>query len=224
MTKQYYCEMDDSFFSTEEDLIKHIKNKYVKVFEGKEHSPSDLLAALQKEFPDYQVSIRDGVGWYAQYIITLENEDSVIDQYYGEDDRLDYSSIKSAPSKYYSMIEELKSKINTVEYITNKVNELYNFAEFKFNRFSYGYSQDEHSYSFSFKVNKEDSWDSEEFYPYNLDEDEFIGELNKYFVTLLEGKPFPFHDDSGYFDDYTINGTKIGMMMRNKKVRLEVIE
>lgn len=223
MTKQYYCEMDDSFFSAEDDLINHIKKKYVKVFEGKEHSPSDLLLDLKREFPDYKINIENGNGWYTQYIIRLEKEDSEIVQYYGEDNRLS-SYNQKAPSKFNVMVSEIKNKIQTSRLIVDKVKELYNFAEFKFNRFSYGYSTDEHSYTFDFKVNKDDPWDTEEYHPYHREPEKFIEELHKYFATLLEGKPLVIYDDNGYFDDYTINGTKIGNMMQNKKVRLEVIE
>lgn len=222
MTKQYYCEMDKSVFSTEEELINHIKNRYVKVFEGKDHEPSDLLTSLQNEFPEYEINIKEGTGWYTQYIITLTKGDSTINQYYGNDKRRsEYNHDK--PSTYNEMVKEIKAKISTYKNVVKRVSELYNFAEFYFAGYEYGYSEDEHSYRFVFKVHENDVWDSEDFHPYEMEINEFINDLNKYFVKVLEGEPNAFHDD-GYFSDYTIDGVKIGMMMSNKRVRLEVIE
>lgn len=222
MTKRYYCEMDKSVFSTEDELIKHIRSNYVHVFEGKDHEVSDLLTSLQNEFPDYEINIREGSGWYAQYIVELTKGESTVTQHYGEKSDDSYYNLNK-PSRYDQLIVQIKEKINTYEAILRQVKEKYKFFAFEFKGFSYGYSEDEHSYTFSFKVNENDPWDSEEFYPYNMNTGEFVNKLNKYFVTVLEGKPENFYDD-GYFIDYTIDGVEIGMMMTNKKVRLEIIE
>ncbi len=223
MSKQYYCKMDNSVFSTEEELINHIRNRYVQVLENKDHEPSDLLHKLQKEFPDYEVHIKDGAGWYSQYVITLSKDGLEIDQYYGNDER-DSVYNYGKPSSYADVIKELKEKINEYEYIVKRVKETYNFTEFKFSSYTYGYSNDEHCYKFVFKANEFDPWDSIEYYPSKSEAFEFVYELKKYFVKKLEGKPERFYDGS-YFTDYTIDGVEIGIIMdSNKKVRLEVIE
>lgn len=222
MSKQYYCEFDKSVFSTEEELIKHIKDNYVQVFEGKINNVSDILTRLQKEFPDYEIQIKEGKGWYAQFIIELSKGGSTISQYYGSDKiGSDYS--RSNPKEFDSLIEHIQEKINTYETIIKKVSERYNFAAFKFVSYDYGYSEDEHSYRFIFKVKEQDSWDTEEYYPYIEEIDEFINGLSKYFVRVLEGEPRVYHD-YGYFIDYTIDGVRIEQMMSKKKVRLEVLE
>lgn len=222
MPKRYYCKMDKSVFSTEEELLKHIRSKYVQVFEGKDHEVSDLLYSLQNDFPDYEINIEDGSGWFAQYKITLTKNKGIITEYYGSvDNKSPYNLNK--PMQYNQLVESVKEKINTYEAILKEVKEKYNFHTFDFKSFSYGYSEDEHSFNFSYKVNENDPLNIEEFYPYDIELEEYVGRLNKYFVKALEGKPSNFYDD-GYFVDYTIDGIEIGMLMANKKVRLEVVE
>jgi hypothetical protein len=222
MTKQYYCNMDNSVFSTEEELIEHIKKNYVKVFEGKNHAVSNLLASLQNDFPDWEIHIKEGSGWYSQYIIELTKDGSTITQYYGNVKNDSYYN-QDKPSQYSDVVKEIRDKISTYTNILEKVKTLYSFTEFKFSSYTYGYSTDEHSYCFNFKVNENDAWDSEEFYHYENELDDFIADLKKYFIRVVEGKPESFYD-GGYFADYTIDGVKIGLMMNKKKVRLEVLE
>lgn len=222
MTKQYYCEIDKSVFSTEDELLKHIKNNYVKVFENKGYEPNDLLSTLQRNFPDYEIHIREGRGWYSEYVIELSKDSGTINQHFGSDGRdTDYS--KDNPIKVKQLISQIKEKIDTYESIIKEVKQKYNFADFQFHSFTYGYSNDEHSYTFSFRVNENDPWDSEEYFPYEDEISDFIVSLNKYFVRVLEGKPQSY-DEDGYFMDYLIDGIRIENIMSKNKVRLEVIE
>jgi hypothetical protein len=218
MSKQYYCEMDKSVFSTEEELIKHIKNNYVQVLEGKGHEVSDLHSKLKHDFPDYEISIEDGKGWYAEYIIRLTKNNGIIEQSYGnEGGRL------NNPDNYKLLKVQIEAKIRISNGILSKVNEKYNFEEFEFSSYEYGYGENEHRYEFRYKVNKNDAYEHDYFYPYNTSVDDFVKSLEQYFVTVLEGEPKPVRV-GGYFIGYSINGIDIGVMMGNKKVRLEIIE
>ncbi|RKJ27054.1 hypothetical protein D7X33_42950, partial [Butyricicoccus sp. 1XD8-22] len=153
MTKQYYCEMDNSVFNTEEELIQHIKQRYVKVLENKNHETSDLLSKLQSDFPDYKINLKDGNGWYTHYIIELVKDGFTIKQFYGnQKDKWKYEN--GFPDTYEEVKEEISTKINTYEYIINKLASKYEFYDFKFKGFSYGYSDDEHSYDFEFKLSE----------------------------------------------------------------------
>ncbi|GLI82542.1 hypothetical protein ANABIO32_02290 [Rossellomorea marisflavi] len=222
MSKQFYCEIDKSVFSTEEELLKHIKKKFVKVFENKDHEPNDLLSTLQREFPDYEVHIREGGGWYSEYVIELSKGNGTITQHFGSDGR-DPGFRQNNPLKIEQLFNQINEKIDTYESILRQVDEKYSFAKFEFQGFTYGYSDDEHSYAFEFKVKESDQSAIEQYFPYEDELDDFINSLNKYFVKVLEGKPDSFYDD-GYFIDYSIDGVQIGKMMTKKKVRLEVIE
>lgn len=220
MNKQYYCEMDKSVFSTEDALLKHLRDNYVKVFENKDYKSSDLLHQLQTRFPEYEVSIKDGNGWYSQYMIKLSKDDSVIEQMFGKKGSNDYNDTN--PDTYNQLIASLEEKIATLQTVIKTVDEKFSFAAFEFDKYDYGYSDDEHCYTFRYKVNKDDEWDHERFYHYVNSEDKFINNLRKYFVTVLEGAPDTYYED-GYFMGYCINGVNIEQMMSRNKVRLEVI-
>ena len=220
MNKQYYCQLDNSVFTTEEELIEHIKRHHVKVFKDKPIGVSELLAKLKERYPDYDVTIEEGGGWYADYRIFLKKDGSKIEQYYGNDKR----KYNDNPETFEDVVSELDEKISVVYYILGNLSKRYNFKELRFVEFSYGSTPDEHSYSFEFKLHNDNEVYEEYFYPYKNSIKEFINEFKKYFVTLLEGQPSVVYDE-GYFDDYAIDGVKIGHLLRNsKKVRLEVIE
>lgn len=221
MSKQYYCEMDKSVFSTEEELIQHIKDRYVKVFENKDHEPSDLLSKLKRDFPEYEINIKEGKGWFAQYVIELRKGNSKIYQHYGNYEDPDYRRYN--PTEYNELVNQIIEKIGMGAYILLKLNTIYEFHEVNFLGYSYGYSEDEHSFDFEFKLNEDNEYITENFYPYNLEIDEFIAGFRQYFATVLEGTPSDYRD-GGYFLDYTIDGVQIGEIMKNKKVRLEVLE
>lgn len=217
MSKQYYCDFDKSVFSTEEELIQHIRSRYVKVLEGKGHEVSDLHTRLQNDFPDYEINIEDGKGWYTDYIIRLVKDEGTIEQYYGN------TQPNGNPDTYDQLVAEIKYKQKVIDNVLIAVSEKYQFSEFKLQNYDYGYSDDEHRYSFKFKINQEDEYSHEQYHPYSQEADEFIEGLEKYFATVLEGSPSNIYD-GGYFMGYSINGVDISMIMSSKKVRLEVIE
>lgn len=219
MSKQYYCEMDNSVFSTEEELIEHIKQNYVKVLENKTTSVSELLSELQKEFPDYEVHIKEGNGWYADYRIYLKKGNSEIEQDFGNKGNNHFKN----PETIEEVLMDINEKINIVESIVKSATNRYHFKDFSFVDYTYGYSVDEHCYRFKFKLHGSNEIHEEYYYPYESEPEEFVAELERYFVKVLEGKPQMYRED-GYFEDYTINGVRIEHMMNSKKVRLEVIE
>lgn len=219
VSKQYYCEMDHSVFSSEDELIEHIKQNYVKVLENKTTSISELLSKLQEVFSDYKVHIEDGNGWYADYKVYLKKGESTIEQYFGNEGNKHFKN----PETIDEVVMEINEKIDVIDSIVKAATSKYDFKEFSFVNYTYGYTADEHCYRFSFKLHDSNETHVENYYRYEMEIDEFVAELEKYFVKVLEGEPQTYHDD-GYFVDYTVDGVRIEHIMNSKKVRLEVIE
>lgn len=228
MSTKYVCEIDGSIFSTEEELIKHLKKKYVKEFKNKSTDVSEIYDVLKENFPDWKINIENGAGWYATYIIRLNKDKTQIEQYYGNDkDDNDKSyTYKGNPENFKDLVSNIKWKIETAEQMVRDINSIGDFEDIYCKEFNHGYTSDEHHFTFLFKLKGWEDYSEERYYPWgeNNDKEAFINNFKQYFVDKLEGEMHPYFYD-GYFTGYVIDGVNInGLVRRAKKVRLEIIE
>jgi hypothetical protein len=227
MNKKYVLDIDGSIFSSEEELINYIRKKYVKEFKGKKTDISEIYDILHQHFPDWKVNVENGAGWYAEYIIKLSKDRTVIEQHYAnekaETDR--FYVYKGNPDNFQDLIKEISWKIETAKRMIDKIRSIGDFEDIYCKEFDYGYSQDEHHFTFVYKLKEWGDYSEERYYPWGeKGEDEFVNDFKKYFVTKLEGEIKPDYDD-GYFNGYTIDGINIdGLVRRARKVRLEIVE
>ena len=214
---KYICKNTGSQFSSEGELKDYLFKLYGDTIN--ETDDSNVYDKLKIKYPDFNISMRNGDGWYTDVIFELSNDKYRIVQYYGNNNSQGYPRNQN-PSTYEELAEEIDGKFNLISEISNEVFEKYDFKLEEAN-YTYGYSEDEHSYEFVF-LNGENRI-IESYYPYKLDHYDFIHNLKQYVVTCLEGSSEHIYDD-GYFAGYTIDGIDISIIMKAKKVKLEIIE
>lgn len=228
MNNKYVCDIDGSIFSSEEELLRHLKEKYVTVFIDKKTDVSDIYELLKVNFPEWEVNVRNGGGWYAEYIINLKKDKTDIEQYYGNEksDTDKCYTYKGNPENNVDLISAIRWKIDKADELTGKIKSIGDFDDVYCSQFGHGYASNEHYFQLCYKLKGENDYRSDNYYPWGSDitENEFTESFKQYFVNKLEGLMAPRYTD-GYFDTYTIDDVPIdALISRAKKVRLEIIE
>lgn len=210
---KYVCKNTGSQFDSKEELKSYLFSIYGDTI--KDSTESDIYDRLKNQYPKFNISMQNGNGWYANSIFTLYNDSYSIIQYYGNES----STCSKNPNTYEELINEIDEKMQLIFDISKEVLKEYKF-KLKNAKFTYGYSEDEHSCEFVFTTTNGEI--CEYYYPYSMNINEFVTSLKKYIVTSLEGKPSLIYDD-GYFAGYEIDGVDISLIMNANKVKLEII-
>jgi hypothetical protein len=218
MQKQLLFNVDNTVFNSDQELLEYVKRNYVSELEEKDIKLDELLNKLQTAFPNFKVNIENGKGWYCDYRVFISNDLMRFEERLGNNNNPN-KSFDPNPETIEEIIKILNYHKETVEYIINEVNRIADF-NIKCTNHSNGYSPNEGSYEFTFKVDGEERYAY--YHPCNKTKDEFIKEFYQYVLTKLEGKLETIYDD-GYFVEYKIDGIPIEGFV-GKKVRIEVIE
>lgn len=216
MKKNKFICPNGSVFTSEEELNQYIIQHY---FQEVTKGAETIIEAVKKAFPDKEVWVEEGKGWYATYRIFTQKGKTTIETRFGDRYTNDVQEV----------LQDLKEKWKTVEYVVQEVNKLGSFYEFYCSEYDYRYGKEEEHYRFEIHFQEnEDYPTTEEYYPNNENElslEEFIHNFNGYFLTEVEGEVQIMNDHDGYYEEYAINGISIGKMIsRGKKVRLSIVE
>lgn len=217
MNKQLLLKVDNKTFNNDQELLKYVMQNYVTELEERDVKLDELIHQVKAAFPDFKVSIEHGKGWYCDFRILIGNELMSFVERLGNTDN-PHVSYSKHPDTIKEVIDILKHKQKTVQYIIDGVNKIGKF-KVKCTRHSDGYSPDEETYEFTFQVDGTERYTY--YYPYNKTEDEFIKEFYQFVLTSLEGNLKEIRDE-GYFAGYEIDGVPIGGF-EGKRVRLELI-
>lgn len=216
-----------SFFSNENNLIEHIKQKHMKTFNTKkEYNIDEILNRFNDAFNDCSVEVFSGEGWYTQFRVFIKKNNTTIEQRIGNSGK--YENSNAHPEKVNHAIIEAKKKFALIGTIYEKVNSLGEFDKFHCSEFDYGYSTKEQNFQFIYKLKNSDIMHEARYYPKDKHNNElhvFINDFKKYFVTSLEGIPCLLDDNGGHYDEFGIDGVSIdGIFTRANKVKLEILE
>ncbi|RNB59356.1 hypothetical protein EDM57_04230 [Brevibacillus gelatini] len=221
MKKQYICTIDNIKFTSEQELISHIKNNYIK--ELTDESSFDIYDTLKNAFPDADIDI-----------VENNSEDIHVSMYFKNyESNLEFK-IKKNPdfedTYYYSVFSTVEDAIKYFkdnfikksEYLVQCLKEYFNFENIEitglFN--GYGYGDCESSIHFKFNVGDRVVHDTYKFEDINT----FLNRMKGHVLNVVEGEFFIQHGENSS-KDFFINGINVeDMITRAKKVRLEIIE
>jgi len=226
MAKSYVCKLDNESFSSKEELIDHLVDKYSMVDES-EGLQSHIVSRLMNAFPFAQVNVKVNEENPDSYRVSMDwkpkYEDADFDFVIGKRDESEVYYL----DLYFKNVEEAimhyQNFINKYEVITEKLKEKYNPDNIYIGQFfEDSYHQDRSSILFHVVIDGETYSKQYEF----GDVDEFISMFNGYFLDRIEGElELERCASTGHEIEYWVGGIPIASMLkRARKVRIEILE
>jgi len=222
MSKQFMCSFCSTVFSGEESYIQHFKNEHASVDESFENDNHKILENLKTDFPACKIDmILDDDHWFAEVKFVIDDNGTLIEQYFRSKQDND-----SYADTYSDLKNQVQWKIHKKNELLSKIELVGSFDKIVCDKFQYGYSDDEHSFDFSFVIKREKETRFTSFFPWSHDqtEDDFINDFKAYFLNSVEGAAAPYYEN-GYFQGYRIDGIPINeMLLKANTAKLFIIE
>lgn len=205
--------------SSQETFLQHFQENHIN-YESEDKKTiqlNQIMGDLKKNFTGFSISRK--TTFDGSCLFVLQNDETEIEQLF------DGNTFFKSPKNSKELIDELSEKLLIIQTIKEEVMNSNAFEYIACKGYSYGYSEDEHCFSFSFLLKRESRPRTINFYPYEYNQiTDFIRTFQQFYATELKGVPSLIYK-GGYFEGYAIDGVPIDeILKRAKRVQIEILE
>lgn len=218
--KQMQFTVDNTIFSEDQELFRHIQENYIKELpSGSITEISHIQKQVRFAFPEYDLKVRK-VSQGTTFIISLENEKLQVELLYDRDT----SGKKECYSSVHTLIAAFRKKVRTILEIEQTGKLVKNLPQFSFSSYFRGYSDEEEVFEFVF-INAQQEMTTLHFHPYEDTPERFQNFLRLFDKAVFEGPIINVRNAYGQIEECTIEGFPLKYLETlGKRVKIEILD